>query len=67
MSFPAERLHPQFIKDGEGKNSFVVLPTDEYEELLEDLQDLAAIAERRTECTITLEEIAAGLRREGVL
>lgn len=67
MSLPAERLHPQFIKDVEGNNSYVVLPAHEYEELLEDLQDLAAIAERRTEPTVSLEEVEAGLRRDGLL
>ena len=32
-------LHPQFIKDSAGKN-MVVLPQEEFEQLLEDLEDL---------------------------
>ena len=32
-------LHPQFIKDTAGKN-LVVLPQEEFEQLLEELEDL---------------------------
>lgn len=45
----------------------MVLPVDEYESLLEDLQDLAAIAERRDEAKISLEEFAQGLKAAGLL
>lgn len=33
-------LHPQFIKDAAGNNSHVVLTTEEFETLLEKLEDL---------------------------
>jgi hypothetical protein len=61
------KFHPQFIKDDQGKNSYVVLPADEYEELLEDLADLAVIAERRDEPTISLEELRERLEKDGLL
>jgi hypothetical protein len=32
-------LHPQFIKDSAGKN-LVVLPQEEFDQLLEDLEDV---------------------------
>ena len=32
-------LHPQYIKDASGKNSLVVLPAEEFEKLLEELED----------------------------
>jgi hypothetical protein len=32
-------IHPQFIKDSEGKNSFVVLPISEFDSLLEEFED----------------------------
>ena len=35
-------LHPQFIKDTAGKN-LVVLPQEEFEQLLEELEDLEDI------------------------
>jgi len=32
-------IHPQFIKDAEGKNSLVVLSFSEFNALLEELED----------------------------
>jgi PHD/YefM family antitoxin component YafN of YafNO toxin-antitoxin module len=54
-------LNPQYIKNNAGKNSFVVLPLGEYEELIEDLHDLAIIAERRKEPTMSLSELKNSL------
>ena len=45
----------------------VVLSLEEYEELLEDLHDLAIIAERRDEPTITFEELKKRLKEDGLL
>lgn len=67
MSSATDKLHPQYIKDSRGRTSFVVLPTGEYKELLEDLADLAAIAERRDEGNIDLDELKARLRKDGLL
>ena len=55
-------LHPQYIKNSDGESSFVVLAANEYEALLEDLQDLAAIAERRNETTISIDELEESLK-----
>jgi hypothetical protein len=63
----SENLHPHFITDAAGKRISVVLPVSEYEELLEDIEDLAAIAERRDEPTISHEDLLAGLTRDGLL
>ena len=60
-------LHPQFITDAVGKRVSVVIPLAEYEELLEDIEDLAALAERRDEPTISHEELIIGLKRDGIL
>lgn len=32
-------LHPQYIKDANGNNSMVILPVEEFERLLEELED----------------------------
>jgi PHD/YefM family antitoxin component YafN of YafNO toxin-antitoxin module len=48
-----------------GKPTAVVLPIDEYEELLEDLYDLATIARRKDEPTISLAEVKRRLRKNG--
>ena len=44
-----------------GKATAVILPLEQYTELLEDLQDLAVIARRKNEPTIPLAEVKARL------
>lgn len=51
------------VKDG--KPTAVVLPIAEYEELLEDLHDLAVIARRKDEPVIPLAEVKRRLKRNG--
>ena len=45
-------LHLQFITDEKGKKKSVILPLAEFNKLIEDMEDLAAVAERREESTI---------------
>ena len=60
-------LHSQYVSDSDGQKIAVILPIEEYNELLEDLADLAIIAERRDEPTIPHEEVVAELKRDGYL
>jgi hypothetical protein len=60
-------VHPEYITDGEGNRKSVILPIREYELLLEDLEDLAAIAERRDEPTLGHDALLEELRRDGLL
>lgn len=51
-------MHPEaeyVVKNG--RPTAVILPLAEYEELLEDLHDLAVIARRKDEPTIPLDEV----------
>ena len=57
----------QYLTDEAGKKTAVVLPIPDYEKLLEDLDDLAAIAARREEPTVPHEQFKAELRRDGLL
>lgn len=57
----------QFVSDQAGKRTAVILPWEEYESLLEDLEDLAAIAERRDEPTIPHEQFVSELKQDGLL
>jgi len=41
----------------------VVLPIAEFEELMEDMEDLAEVAERRKEPTVSHDELIAQLRQ----
>lgn len=62
-----ESLHPQYLLDRDGKKAFVVLPVDEYESLLEDIQDLGVIAERRDEPKLSLDDFERELKADGLL
>ena len=53
-----------FVVDENGKRTAVVLPIEEYERLLEDLEDLALIAQRRNEPTESLATVAERLERK---
>jgi len=43
------------------------LSFDQYQKLLEDLHDLAVVAERREEKSISLSELKRRLKKDGVL
>ena len=57
----------QYLTDEAGKKTAVVLPITDYEKLLEDLDDLAAVAERREEPTIPHDQFKTELKRDGLL
>jgi len=57
----------QFVVDRDGKRQAVIVPLKEYERLMEDLHDLAVVAERRDEEPISLEEMKRRLREDGLL
>ena len=57
----------QYLTDEHGDRTAVVLPINEYEKLMEDLEDLAVIAERRDEPVIPHDQFMAELKRDGIL
>ncbi len=60
-------MSPQYLTDASGNRTGVLLSVDEYEELLEDLQDLAVLAERREEPTLSHEQVISSLKADGLL
>jgi hypothetical protein len=50
-----------------GKKTGVILPLAHYRKLMEDLYDLAVVAERRDEKPISFEELKRRLKRNGLL
>jgi PHD/YefM family antitoxin component YafN of YafNO toxin-antitoxin module len=56
--------HPnaQFVVKN-GKTSAVILPIADYEELMEDLQDLATMTKRKDEPLIPLAEVKKRLKK----
>jgi len=57
----------QYVVDNKGKKKGVILSLEQYQRLLEDLHDLAVVAERRDEEPISLEEMKERLRQDGLL
>jgi len=60
-------VNEQYVVDAEGRKLAVVLSLEQYEKLIEDLHDLAVVAERRDEETISLQELRRRLKKDGVL
>ena len=57
----------RYLTDEYGERTAVVLPMAEYEKLLEDLEDLAVVAERRDEPVILHSQFVDELKRDGTL
>ena len=57
----------QFITDDNGERKSVILNIADYEALLEDIEDLAACAERRNEGSVAHEDFINALREDGLL
>ena len=57
----------KFILDKKGNKKGVVLSLRRYRRLMEDLHDLAVVAERRREKPLPLAELTRRLRQDGVL
>ncbi len=67
MSTTSQQLQPQYITDAQGNKLSVVLSIQAFNELLDDLEDLAAIAERREELTTSHADVLAELKQDGLL
>ena len=57
----------EYVISEEGKKKAVLIPWDEYQELIEDLHDLRIIAERKEEETISLGDLKKRLKKDGLL
>jgi hypothetical protein len=47
----------QYLVDDKGQKTAVLLPINTYEQMLEDLHDLAIVAQRREEMPVNLNEM----------
>lgn len=57
----------QYVTNQDGEKTAVIVPFSEFQDLLEDIEDLAAVAERRDEPTISHDELLAELKRDGLV
>ena len=60
-------LHPEYITDEKGEKKSIILPLSEFEELIEEIEDLAAVVERKEEATISHEELISELKQDGFI
>ena len=57
----------QYIVDASGNKTAVILSIELYEQILEDIHDLAIVAERRSEQSISFSEMKKRLNLNGTL
>lgn len=62
-----ETVRERYVVNERGKRVGVILSLKRYRRLLEDLHDLAVIAERRDEEPISLEEMKRRLKEDELL
>ncbi len=55
----------QYLTNAKGKKTGVILTLRQYRMLIEDLHDLAVVAERRKEKPISLTEMKRRLKKNG--
>jgi hypothetical protein len=60
-------LDLQYLINEKGEKTSVIIPIEQFEELLEDLEDLAIIADRSQEETISHDAVIAELKQDGIL
>jgi hypothetical protein len=60
-------LNPQYITNEAGEKTSVILPINEFQNLHEDIEDLAVVAERWEEPTISHERLISELKNDGLL
>lgn len=62
-----DTLHPQYVTDADGRPTAVLLSIEAFEAMVEDLEDLAVVAERRDEPTVSHTDVVAELRQDELL
>jgi hypothetical protein len=66
MTMPMN-LHPQYITNDNGEKMSVILSMQEFENILEDFEDLAMVAERKDEKLTSHQDVLKELKQDGVI
>ncbi|MEA3288846.1 MAG: hypothetical protein U9Q04_01590 [Campylobacterota bacterium] len=66
MTMPMN-LHPQYITNDNGEKISVVLSMQEFENILEDFEDLATVAERKDEKSTSHQDVLEELKQDGII
>ena len=61
------KQHANSIYHGQSNKTDVVLPLKEYQELMDDIKDLAIVAEKNNEETVSHHEVIAKLKADGLI
>jgi len=67
MMIDLSELRTQYITNESGERVSVILPMVDFNALMEDLEDLAAVAERRDEPTVSHQQLVDELKQDGLL
>ena len=62
-----DQLDLQYVVNEAGCKTAVIVPIEQFEGLLTDISDLASVAERREESSITHDDLLSQLKRDGLL
>ncbi len=62
-----KKLARQYVTNEAGDKTAVIVPIEDFQELMEDIEDLATIAERREEPTLSHEQLLAELKQDGLI
>ncbi|MCX5912834.1 MAG: type II toxin-antitoxin system Phd/YefM family antitoxin [Deltaproteobacteria bacterium] len=60
-------VQEHYVIDTKGRKMGVILSLKRYQRLIEDLHDLAVVAERREEKPMSLEEMKRRLKKDALL
>jgi len=65
--FKLKDLHTEYITDEKGKKKSVIIPVEDFYELLEDIEDLAIVAERKDEPVVSHQDLLKDLKNNGLI
>jgi len=66
MTMPMN-VHPQYITDDNGKKVSVIISMQEFENIVEDIEDLAVIADRKDEEKTSHADFLEELKADAIL
>jgi hypothetical protein len=62
-----KELNPEYVTDENGNKKSVILSIADFQELIEDIEDLASIAERKSEPAVSHEKVLEELKNDGLI
>jgi hypothetical protein len=62
-----KKFRLRFVTNRKGKKTEVIMKVKDFEELLEDLNDMSIVAERRDEETISHKDLVKDLKKNDII